>query len=70
MTKSPLKICNELVESLKQAEGAASQLVHKTGHPMQFVVIRDSLALMTEGVMKIAPHNAFLAPRTIITGRG
>ena len=69
MATSPLKLCNELVESLKQAEGAASQLVHRTGHPMQFVVIRDTLALVTEGVMKVAPHNAFMAPRTIITGK-
>lgn len=63
--KSPLKLCNELIESISQAEGATSQLIHLTGHPMQFLIMRDALALAKEGIKKIAPHNALLAPKTV-----
>lgn len=65
--KSPLKIFNELIESLTQAEGATSQLIHMTGHPVQFMMIRDALNLTTEGCKKLAPHNVFIQPKTVYT---
>lgn len=63
--KSPLKIFNEFVESLKQAEGACSQLIHLAGQPHSFMVMRDALNLTIEGCMSIAPHNEFMKPRTV-----
>lgn len=65
MKKNPLKIFNELIESLNQAEGAASQLVHDSGHPVEFIVIRDTLSLVKEGCMDIAPHNEIIQPKII-----
>ncbi len=65
MTKSVVKLFNELAESLTQAEGATSQLIHQSGHPVQFIQIRDTLALMKEGCLKVAPHNVLLAPKTV-----
>lgn len=66
MKQSSLKVCNELIESLKQAEGATSQLIHMSGRPMQFVGLRDVLALTVEMCLSIAPHNAILAPKVTI----
>lgn len=62
--KSQYQICNELIESLTQAAGAASQLVHHVGHPVQFMAIRDELNLVKELCIHIAPQNAILAPKT------
>ncbi len=67
--KSILKLFNELIDSLNQAEGATSQLVHSAGNPMAFIGIREVLALMKEGCLKIAPHNVLLQPKTVYTER-
>lgn len=61
--KSVLQTFNEIVESLDQAEGCCSQLIHLSGHPAQFMMIREALALTKEGCIKIAPHNVLLAPK-------
>lgn len=67
MSKSTLKIFNELIESLKQAEGAASQLVHNSGHPKAFIFVRNTLGTLREACTIIAPHNAFIQPKTVFT---
>lgn len=54
-----------MIISLGQAEGAASQLIHLTGHPAQFIVIREALSLAKDGAIRIAPHNSLLAPKTV-----
>jgi len=63
--KSQYKVFNEMVESLVQAEGACSQLVHLSGHPVQFMMMREALGLTIEGCKKIAPHNVLIAPKTV-----
>ncbi len=65
ITKTPFQLCNELIESLTQAEGAASQLVHHVGQPIKFMGIRDILALTKKGCIHIAPQNALLNPKTV-----
>lgn len=63
-----LKLFREFIDALTQAEGAVSQLIHHSGHPVQFMVIRDALNLTVEGCKKIAPHNKLVSPRTIAVG--
>mgnify|MGYP001568997976 CR=1 FL=1 len=67
MKKSEVQIFNELIESIGQAEGSASQLVHRTGHPVQFMFLRDALAMAKKGFIKISPHNRLMRPRTVFT---
>lgn len=67
--KTVYKLFNELIESLGDAEGCCSQLIHLTGYPMQFMMVREALALTKEGCMKIAPQNDLVAPRTIYIKR-
>jgi len=62
-----IKIFNELIESIGQAEGAASQLVHRSGHPVQFMFLRDALAVAKKGFIKVAPQNRLMRPRTVFT---
>lgn len=69
MTKSVLKLFNEMIESLNQAEGACSQLVHASGHPVEFITFREALMLTKEACLKVAPQNAFMAPKTVYTGK-
>lgn len=47
------KALNDLMASLNQAEGAASQILHMHQDPRWFM-IRDALALAKEGVGKVA----------------
>lgn len=54
-----------MIESLGQAEGCCSQMVHRTGHPAQFMVMREALALTKEGAVKIAPHNILMQPKQV-----
>ncbi len=63
--KTVYQTFNELIESIGQAEGCCSQLVHMTGHPRQFMIMRDTLSLVKEGAIKIAPHNILTKPRVI-----
>lgn len=51
------RILNELVESLGQAAGAAGQLIHTMSDP-RWMVIRESLDLAKEGVLKVATFAA------------
>lgn len=67
--KSVLKLFNELIESLSDAEGCCSQLIHLAGHPTQFMMVREALALTKEGCIKVAPHNALVAPKTVYVNK-
>lgn len=51
--KNQIKLLAEMAESLNQAEGGAGQLIHQLGHP-GFIMIRECVALVKEGVVKIA----------------
>lgn len=46
------KLLNDLVESLRQAAGGASQLVHMMGDP-RWMMIREAIELTQEGVLGI-----------------
>lgn len=63
--KTVFQIFNEMIESLGQAEGCCSQLVHLTGHPAQYIVMREALSITKEAAIKIAPHNILMAPRIV-----
>ena len=52
----PFRLVHGLVDSINQASGASSQLVHHL-QDHRFMIIRDALELMKEGLLKIAPHN-------------
>ncbi len=67
--KTPYQLFNELIESLGDAEGCCSQLIHLAGYPTQFMMIREALALTKEGCMKVAPHNALVAPKTVYVNK-
>lgn len=67
--KTVYQLFNELIESLGDAEGCCSQLIHTTGYPMQFIMIREALALAKEGCMKVAPHNKLVAPKTVYVNK-
>ena len=64
-TQTTMRTFNELIESLTQAEGAVSQMIHQAGNPVQFMMIRDALSLAREGCVKVAPHNLLVAPKTV-----
>lgn len=51
--KKQIKLLAEMAESLNQAEGGAGQLIHQLGHP-GFIMIRECVVLVKEGVTKIA----------------
>lgn len=51
------RLLAELIESLTQAAGAASQLIHHMQHP-GFIVVREAIDLTKEGVAKIATFQA------------
>ncbi len=65
--KSQIKLLAEMAESLNQAEGGAGQLIHQLGHP-GFIMIRECVALVKEGVQKIASE--VLKPRNRAVGSG
>lgn len=60
------KIFNEMIEALNHAQGAAGQLIHRCGHPVEFMVIREALELTTEGCMKLSPINSLLIKKELI----
>lgn len=66
--ETEFSLFNDIIDGLKQAEGATSQLVHVTGNPVGFIIIRDALALAREGCMKVAPQNILLNPKTLFVG--
>jgi hypothetical protein len=59
--KSPFRYLGEIVESLNTANGAATQLIHQCGNPIEFIIIRETIQLMREGVMKLAKENRIIA---------
>lgn len=58
------RLLNQLIESLGQASGAASQLLHLHQDP-RWLMIRDALDLAKEGTMAVAT----VAARQISTVR-
>lgn len=50
-------LLRELIESLKQAEGACSQLIHQLQDP-RFVFMRDAINVTTSGCLKLATFEA------------
>lgn len=67
--KTVFQLFNELIEGMKQAEGACSQLIHRSGHPAQFMIYRDALRFAIDGCMKVAPHNILMMPKTVYMGK-
>ena len=55
--KTQQEVLKELVESLGQAAGACSQLIHQQQNP-NFIVIRQAVELMKEGVLGLATFEA------------
>lgn len=51
------RLLSELVDSLAQASGGASQLIHSLGDP-RWIMIREAVDLLKEGVMSIASFEA------------
>lgn len=66
--ETEFSLFNDIIDGLKQAEGATSQLVHVAGNPVGFMIIRDALALAREGCMRVAPQNVLLSPKTFYKG--
>lgn len=60
--KSNMELLKELIEAVSQASGAASGLIHYSGDAPGFIVIRDCLELMKEGVLSVASSSSMLAP--------
>lgn len=50
------KLLQDLVESLGQAEGACSQLIHHLQHP-GFIVVRQLVTITKENTLKTATAN-------------
>ncbi len=63
--RTQTQVLFELIESLTQAIGASSQLVHLAGNPVGFITIRDALSLTKDGVIMMAPENQALVPKTV-----
>lgn len=55
----------EMINAMTQAIGASSQLIHGTGQPVGFMIIRDTLFPIKEVIFKMAPENRALQPKTI-----
>ena len=53
ITMSPPKLLNEFIESIGQAAGAASQLLHAHQDP-RWMIVREALELTKEGATKVA----------------
>lgn len=53
-----VRLLKEIAECLSQASGAASQLIHQLDGDPRFIIIRQSIDLTKEGVMKVATFNA------------
>lgn len=60
--RSAIRNLAELTEALTQSIGAAGGLIHMSGNPEAFMVIRDALLMTREGVMGIAAASSIVAP--------
>lgn len=58
VSKQPA-LLNDLIESLGQAEGATSQLIHSLQDP-RWMYIREAVELAREGVISLATFQATL----------
>lgn len=61
--KTKMQLLMELTESLGQSTNCASGLAQLSGNPAGFLIIKDSLDLMKEGVLGVASRSSILAPR-------
>jgi len=59
--KSPFRHLGEIIDGLNTANGAASQLLHQCGYPVEMIIIRDAIQLTKEGCMKLAKANRIIA---------
>jgi hypothetical protein len=59
--KSPFRYLGEIAEGLNTASGAATQLLHQCGNPVEFFIMREAIQLTREGVMKLAKENRIIA---------
>lgn len=57
-------LLKELVESLSQAEGACSQLIHQMNGDARWMIIRDAVHLSRQGVLLVAEAEIRRAPVT------
>lgn len=57
MKKTAPQLLNELIESLGQASGAASQIIHQHQDP-RWITVREALDLAKEGCMGLAVMSA------------
>lgn len=59
--KTPIDLSAEIIESLTQASGACSQLVHMQQH-LGWSIIREALELMKEGLAQEATAQIWQPP--------
>ncbi len=65
MERTEPELLKEMIDSLNQACGATSQLVHACGQPIGFIIIRDALDLMKDAVVEIATKSAMRSLRGV-----
>lgn len=64
--RNQIQMLKELSESLNQAIGGATQLAHAQRDP-RFLMIRQALELMQEGIMEVTKFNTRIAtPKVIV----
>ena len=62
MERTQPQILGELINALSQASGGASVLIHLLQDP-RFIIIRDTLDLVKEGCIELAPQALKVKPR-------
>lgn len=62
--RTQVGILKDIIESLTQAIGAASQLIHVSGNPAFFMHVRESLELTKEGISMLAPQGLVMGSPT------
>lgn len=60
--RKPMQLLRELSEALTQASGGATGLVQQSGNAPGFMIIRESIDLMREGVLGVASSTGIIAP--------
>jgi len=64
--RNQIQLLKDLAESLNQAIGGATQLAHAHRDP-RFLMIRQSLELMQEGIMEVTKFNTrVVTPKVIV----
>jgi hypothetical protein len=63
--KTKIHLLMELTESVSQAASCAAGLAQLSGNPAGFLIIKDSLELMKEGVLAVASRSTIIAPKRV-----